>query len=198
MAKDLLTLPDDLPVPLDDGLCSHLAGTDVGECLLPATNGQLIDISQSSTPRTVVFAYPRTGRPGESSPGGDDFWNAIPGARGCTPEVCRFRDIHAELEQEGATVYGLSLQSTAYQKEMTERLHVPFAILSDEGLQLTRALRLPTFTVDGLLLLRRFTLVLEGPRIRHVFYPVFPTTTHADEVLEWLRAHPLSESTRQK
>ncbi len=194
MPQDYLTLPTDLPAPPDDGACVHLIGTSLPPIVLTATHGTPVNVGGFATPRTVLFAYPRTGQPGEPSPGGDDFWNAIPGARGCTPEVCRFRDLHAELCAHQTQVFGLSVQSPAYQGEMTERLHVPFAILSDEHLTLTRALQLPTFQVEGLTLLKRFTLIVRGGIIEHVFYPVFPTTTHAEEVLHWLQAHPLPDN----
>ena len=140
--------------------------------------------------RTVVYAYPRTGRPGEVPLAAD--WDLIPGARGCTPESCGFRDHHAELLAAGAQVYGLSTQDTAYQQEAVERLHLPFALLSDAHARLTTALGLPTFEVAGQTLLKRLTLILRAGRVEHVFYPVFPPDRHAGQVLAWLVAHPLS------
>jgi peroxiredoxin len=154
---------------------------------LPATDGTTVDLAAAAPGRAIVYAYPRTGRPGEALPTG---WDAIPGARGCTPESCAFRDRYAAFAARRVRVYGLSTQDTDYQREMVERLHLPFAVLSDAGLRLTRALRLPTFTVDGMTLIRRLTLVIRGGAIEHVFYPVFPPDGHAGEILAWLDAHP--------
>jgi len=139
-----------------------------------------------------VYAYPRTGRPGES-PLVDD-WDLIPGARGCTPETCGFRDHHAEMRAAGAEVFGLSTQDTTYQQELVERLHLPFAILSDAKLRLTRAWRLPTFEAAGQTLLRRLTIVIRDGRVEHLWYPVFPPDRHAEEVLDWLHANPAPTS----
>jgi peroxiredoxin len=132
---------------------------------------------------SVVFAYPRTGRPGEESPGGDDRWNAIPGARGCTPEACSFRDEKARFAQRGARVFGLSTQDTDYQREAVERLHLPYPILSDADLELTRALALPTFEVEGMTLIRRVTLLVRAGVIDDVVYPVFPPNLGAELAL---------------
>jgi peroxiredoxin len=148
-----------------------------------------VDVAPGNSQRLVLYAYPRTGRPGEDPLTPD--WDLIPGARGCTPESCAFRDHAAELRTAGAEVAGLSTQDPDYQREAAERLHLPFPLLSDAGLELTRVLDLPTFTVAGQVLLKRFTLVVREGRIEHVFYPVFPPDEHAAEVLEWLRAHPL-------
>jgi peroxiredoxin len=178
-------LPEDLPVPTDDGACAHLPGLAVPSLELPATDGRRIDLT-ALPGRTVVYCYPRTGRPDQELPTG---WNEIPGARGCTPEACGFRDHHAELAALGAAVFGLSTQDTAYQQEVAERLHLPFALLSDAELHLTTALRLPTFAVDGMTLINRLTLVLRDGVIEHVFYPVFPPDTHAETVVAWLTTH---------
>jgi len=141
-------------------------------------------VDLSSLPgRTVVYCYPRTGRPDEDLPGG---WDEIPGARGCTPQSCAFRDHHAELQGLGARVFGLSTQDTAYQREAVERLHLPFELLSDEDLAFARALGLPTFEVEGMALIKRLTLVICDGHIERVFYPVFPPSKNADEVVEWL------------
>ena len=184
---DPLELPDDLPVPEDDGAARHLTGSRVPAVELPASDGSRVRLD-SIGGRVVVFAYPRPGRPGEPSLGGDQAWNAIPGARGCTPESCAFRDHFAELQAAGASsVFGLSTQDTDYQREAVERLHLPFALLSDADLELTKALRLPTFEAAGQTLMKRFTLVIADGRIEHVFYPVFPPDRHAEEVLAWLR-----------
>jgi peroxiredoxin len=185
---DPYTLPDDLPAPVDDGAADHLPGLALPEIQLPATDGSRVSLAGLSG-RTVVYAYPRTGRPGE--PSLVDDWDLIPGARGCTPEACGFRDHPPELGAAGAAVFGLSTQDGAYQRELVERLGLPFAILSDERLRLTRALRLPSFEAAGRTLLRRLTLIARDGRIEHAFYPVFPPDRHAFEVLAWLRAHPL-------
>jgi peroxiredoxin len=180
---DIHTLPDDLPAPEDDGEADHLLDAVVPPIKLTATTGDDLDLSEL-TGRTILFAYPRTGRPDEELPPG---WNAIPGARGCTPEACGFRDAHAQFADVGARVVALSTQSPEYQREMAERLHLPFPVLSDESLALTGALRLPTFETSGMTLLKRLTLVIDDGRVSHVFYPVFPPDSHAAEVLSWLR-----------
>jgi peroxiredoxin len=180
---DIHTLPADLPVPEDDKAADHLLNAVVPRIALPATTGERISVGEAAR-RTVLFCYPRTGRPDEELPPG---WNAIPGARGCTPEACGFRDAHAQFADLGVRVLALSTQSPDYQREMAERLHLPFPVLSDEGLQLTNALKLPTFQTSGWTLLKRLTLVVDDGRISHVFYPVFPPDSHAAEVLEWLR-----------
>jgi peroxiredoxin len=180
---DIHTLPDDLPVPEDDGAADHLVDAAVPAVALPSTTGDTIDLSGLEG-TTVLFCYPRTGRPGDELPPG---WNAIPGARGCTPEACGFRDAHAQFAELGARVVALSTQSPGYQGEMAERLHLPFPVLSDEHLELTRALGLPTFETSGMTLLKRLTLVIEDGRIAQVFYPVFPPDSHAAEVLSALR-----------
>ena len=179
-------LPEDLPQPVDDGAAAHLAGMMLPEVALPATDGRLVSLARLPG-RSVVYAYPRTGEPGKPLPTPD--WNQIPGARGCTPQSCSFRDHYAELKGFGAShVFGLSTQSTAYQQELVERLHLPFPILSDEKLELVRAARLPTFEAAGLTLLKRLTLVIDDGRVTRVFYPVFPPDTHAAQVLGDLRS----------
>jgi peroxiredoxin len=183
-ADRLLSLPPDLPVPLDDGACDHLPGLPVPSVKLRSTKDRWVDLSAEPGSRIVVYAYPRTGRPNTPSPEG---WDSIPGARGCTPETCGFRDHHRELRKLGAEVFGLSTQDTEYQKEMVARLDVPFEVLSDENLGLTRALRLPTFEFEGATLIKRLTLVISRKRIERVFYPVFPPDEHAMEVVLWLR-----------
>jgi peroxiredoxin len=184
---DLHTLPAGLPAPADDGACDHLVGLAVPPIALPSTSGEQVDLAALSG-RTVVYAYPRTGQPDRDPPPG---WDAIPGARGCTPEACSFRDHHQELRSLGARVFGLSTQETAYQQEAAARLHLPFELLSDADLALTGALRLPTFDVAGMTLLKRLTLVITDGRIEHVWYPVFPPDTHAEVVGAWLAEHPL-------
>jgi peroxiredoxin len=181
---DPTVLPEDLPVPQDDGAARHLSGAKLPAIALAATDGTTVDLSRLAG-RSVVYVYPRTGRPGQDLPTG---WNAIPGARGCTPQSCGFRDHFAELKALGvAQLYGLSTQDTAYQREAAERLHLPFAILSDVALKLTNALRLPTFSVDGMTLIRRMAWVVDDGTIAKVFYPVFPPDRNAEEVLAWLK-----------
>jgi peroxiredoxin/GNAT superfamily N-acetyltransferase len=189
-SDDLLTLPPDLPVPVDDGGAHHLPGLPIPPLGLPSTAGRTVRLDEQETSEaeksavTVVYVYPRTGRPDEDAPPGLD---AIPGARGCTPQSCAYRDHHAEIRQLGGRVFGLSTQATAYQREMAERLHLPYEVLSDERLELTRALGLPTFQYRDWTLNRRCTLLLERGRIADVFYPVFPPDADASRVLGWLR-----------
>jgi len=183
---DPTILPAGLPIPVDDGAADHLRGSRVPDVTLPATDGRRVNLASISGKRIVVYAYPRTGRPDE--PPLVDEWDSIPGARGCTPETCGFRDQHAELRAAGADVFGLSTQDTAYQKELVTRLSLPFAILSDARLELTRAWNLPRFEAAGQILLRRLTLVIKDGEVEHVWYPVFPPDRHADEVLAWLAA----------
>jgi peroxiredoxin len=178
-------LPADIPVPQDDGATRHLAGLRLPLLPLAATDGSSVDLSKLSG-RTVVYIYPRTGVPGQAPP---DGWDQIPGARGCTPQSCSFRDHFAELKRLGVDrLYGLSTQDTAYQREAAERLHLPFAVLSDERLDLARAIKLPTFTAAGMTLLKRMALVIDDGVITKVFYPVFPPDKNAEEVIEWLQA----------
>jgi peroxiredoxin len=181
---DPTVLPPEIPIPKDDGATRHLTGAKLPAMALPATDGSQIDLSKQGG-RTVIYVYPRTGRPGENPP---DGWDAIPGARGCTPQSCSFRDHFAELKQLGVTrVFGLSTQDTPYQREAAERLHLPFPVLSDEGLKLTRALNLPTFSIAGMTLLKRMAWVIDDGVISKVFYPVFPPDKNAEEVIAWLR-----------
>ena len=182
---DIHTLPEDLPVPADDGAADHLQGTALPAIELNATTGETVRLDRLEG-RTVLFCYPRTGRPGEELPPG---WNAIPGARGCTPEACGFRDAHGQFTDLGVTVLALSTQSPEYQGEMAGRLHLPFPVLSDEAFEFTSALRLPTFETSGMTLLKRLTLIIDDGRISHVFYPVFPPDSHAQQVLARLRDH---------
>ena len=174
-----------IPAPVDDGATRHLTGARLTSVMLPATDGRTVDLARCPG-KVVVYAYPRTGRPGIENPNG---WDMTPGARGCTPQSCSFRDHHAELKALGvAQVFGLSTQSPAYQKEAADRLHLPFAILSDENLALAQAMNLPTFEIGGMTLLKRFTLIIQDGVIEHVFYPVFPPDRSAAEVIAWLEA----------
>jgi peroxiredoxin len=180
---DYLALPTDLPAPVDDGAADHLHGMRMPHLVLSATSG--LDVDLASLDGTVVlYLYPMTGAPGIPLP---KDWDLIPGARGCTPEACGFRDHFAELRAAGASeVFGLSSQTTEYQREAVDRLHLPFAMLSDPAFELAEALQLPTFDVAGTRLYKRLTLIVRGGLIEHVFYPVFPTDTHAAAVVAWV------------
>ena len=177
-------LPSGIPIPQDDGAARHLAGAKLPDLVLPATDGTSVNLSRLSR-RTVIYIYPRTGVPGVDPPTG---WDQIPGARGCTPQSCAFRDHFGELARLGvAHLYGLSTQDTAYQREAATRLHLPFALLSDEKLALAKALKLPTFSVAGMTLLKRMSLVVDDGQITKVFYPVFPPDKSAAEVIAWIQ-----------
>jgi peroxiredoxin (alkyl hydroperoxide reductase subunit C) len=178
--RDLTGIPEGLPVPVDDGRARHLTGLAVPSLPLQGTTGERIDLS-TIPGRAVVFAYPRTGQPGQPPLVQD--WDLIPGARGCTPETCAFRDLAGDFGKLGIKVFGLSTQEPAYQRELAERLHLPFPVLSDASRTLTDALRLPTLTVGGLVLLARLSWLQRDGRIERVWYPVFPPDRHASEVL---------------
>ena len=191
MAQPSLTDVDwsKIPAPTDDGGAAHLKDMKLPSVTLRATDDTSVTLSALKG-RTVVFAYPRTGEPGKIAL--VDDWDMIPGARGCTPQTCSFRDLFAELKAAGAAqVFGLSTQSNAYQTEMASRLHLPFAVLSDARLALTRALSLPTMEVAGLTLIKRLALVIDNARITQVFYPVFPPDRNAADVLAWLKQNPV-------
>jgi peroxiredoxin (alkyl hydroperoxide reductase subunit C) len=177
-----------IPAPEDDGAAAHLVGMTIPPVSLRATNDTAVVLSELKG-RTVVFGYPRTGEPGKIAL--VDDWDMIPGARGCTPQACAFRDLYAELKAAGAAqVFGLSTQSNDYQTEMASRLHLPFPVLSDEKLEMVEALNLPVMEAAGLTLIKRLALVIDDARITHVFYPVFPPDRNAGDVLEWLQANP--------
>jgi peroxiredoxin len=182
-AHDPYVLPPDLPEPVDDGAADHLEGTAVPPLALPSTSGGAIHLAEAAQGTLVVYCYPRTARPGEPLPPG---WDEIPGARGCTPQSCAFRDHVAELQAVGAAVVGLSAQPLDDVIEFAERVHLPYPVLSDPDLQLAGALRLPTFDVAGMHLYRRLTFVASEGRIVKTFYPVFPPDRNASEVLSWL------------
>ncbi len=178
-----------IPAPADDGAAAHLVGVTIPPVGLVATDDSSVTLAALQG-RTVVFGYPRTGEPGKI--GLVDDWDMIPGARGCTPQTCAFRDLFAELKVAGARhVFGLSTQSNGYQAEMASRLHLPFPVLSDEKLVLTNALNLPTMEVAGLTLIKRLALIIDDARITHVFYPVFPPDRNAGDVLAWLKENPV-------
>jgi peroxiredoxin len=185
-SDNLYALPAGLPIPEDDGACDHLPGLRLPSLPLPSTAGRRVDLS-TLPGRTVIYLYPHTGRPDRDALPG---WNEIPGARGCTPQTCAFRDHHAELRELGAGVFGLSTQDTEYQREAVERLHLPFELLSDERFEWIEELLLPTFELAGTRFVKRITLVARDGTIEKVFYPVFPPDRNAEEVTAWLRGHP--------
>jgi peroxiredoxin len=175
-----------IPAPIDDGATRHLIGMRMPSIALRATDGRLIDLA-TQPGWVVVYAYPRTGVPHLPNP---DGWDAIPGARRCTPQSCAFRDHYGELKALGVSaLHGLSTQDCAYQLEAAVRLHLPFPLLSDGKLSLTRAMNLPTFRIAGITLLKRFALILKDSRVEHVLYPVFPPDRNADDVITWLSDH---------
>jgi peroxiredoxin len=181
-SSNIYELPEDLPIPVDDGACDHLTGLRLPDMALMSTVGTAVNLAKL-TGRTVVYCYPRTGRPDQAIPTG---WDLIAGARGCTPQSCAFRDHYQEIQSLHADVYGLSTQDSAYQQEAMLRLRLPFPLLSDAELEYVKALRLPTFTVEGMTLIKRVTLIVEDGVIIKVFYPVFPPDQDAANVIEWL------------
>ncbi|HKA66820.1 MAG TPA: peroxiredoxin [Solirubrobacterales bacterium] len=183
MSTDYASLPPDLPVPEDDGAADHLPGLAVPSLVMSSTAGGTADLAKLSAGRLVAYVYPRTGAPGQPSPAG---WDDIPGARGCTPQSCAYRDSLAEFERLGASVVGISAQSATEQAEFAEREQIPFPLLSDSGLGLAAGLGLPTFGAAGMTLYRRLTFVAEAGTIVRAFYPVFPPDRNAAEVLSWL------------
>jgi len=180
---NLNQLPTDLPVPQDDGACNHLVGMPLPNVALLATDGSMVNLSQLAG-RLVIYCYPMTGQPNVPLPEG---WDQIPGARGCTPQSCAFRDHYQELQALHANVFGLSVQSTEYQREMATRLHLPFQVLSDEQYQFQKALNLPTFVAAGMTLLKRVTLISHQGRIEAVHYPIFPSDSDPAWVLGYLK-----------
>jgi peroxiredoxin len=177
VSTDVYRLPPDLPAPEDDGAADHLVGLELPSLELESSRGPV-----NVRDFTVLYVYPRTGRPGEPLP---PHWDETPGARGCTPQSCAFRDLHPEL---GVTVAGLSAQTLAEQVEFAERNHMPFPVIADPERKLGAALGLPEFEIAGLTLYKRLTVVAEDARIVKVFYPVFPPDANAGEVLAWLRS----------
>ncbi len=192
---NLSELPPGLPRPVDDGACAHLVGMALPPMKLPSTHDGGVDLAVLTPGRSVIYCYPMTGVPGQKLP---DRWDLIPGARGCTPQACAFRDHHRELTALGASVFGLSTQTTDHQREMALRLHLPFEVLSDAELRFAMALRLPVFEVDGMRLIKRLTLIVRDGLIEHVFYPVHPPDQSASQVLAWLSAQPVSASDRSR
>lgn len=192
---NLSELPHGLPRPVDDGACAHLVGMALPPMKLSSTHGREVDLAVLPRGRSVIYCYPMTGIPGQKLP---DCWDLIPGARGCTPQACAFRDHHREITALGASVFGLSTQTTDYQREMSLRLHLPFEVLSDAELRFATALRLPVFEVNGMRLIKRLTLIVRDGLIEHVFYPVFPPDQSAGQVLAWLPAQPVNASDRSR
>jgi len=185
MAHDPRTPPSSLPQPVDDGACDHLLGLPIPDVEFTSTTGEVVNLAAATGGRAVIYVYPRTGVPGVEMPEG---WDAIPGARGCTPQSCSYRDDYSAFQTLGVDVYGLSTQSTDAQREFAAREHIPFPLLSDPDHRLGSMLGLPTFTAGGDVLYRRVTLIVESGRVARVHYPVFPPNTDADEVLAWLRS----------
>ena len=177
----LSELPADLPVPSDNGEADHLPGAVLPDITLSSTSGDTVSLGESAG-RVVLYFYPMTGRPDVPLP---DNWDMIPGARGCTPQSCGFRDHYQELQSFGASVFGVSSQHTDYQREALERLHLPFPLLSDEALQCKNKLSLPTFTVDNMELYHRLTMIVYNGTIEKVFFPVFPPDQNAANVIDW-------------
>jgi len=188
-STNLHQLPPNLPAPADDGTCDHLPGSRVPSVRLVSTGGRVVDLAEVAERPAVFFFYPRTGEPGKAA---GPEWDAIPGARGCTPQSCGFRDLNREFTRLGVAVFGVSTQDTGYQGEFVERNHVPFELLSDRDLLLTRALRLPTFEYPverggPTTLIKRMAWYVERGRIEKIWYPVFPPDRNAETVLAWLR-----------
>jgi len=181
-------LPTNLPRPADDGGANHLTGMPMPQVSLRSTSDTIVDLFNLAGQRTVLYCYPMTGVPGQALPEG---WDMIPGARGCTPQACSFRKHHRELAELNVGLFGLSTQTSEYQREMVKRLHLPFECLSDAEFKLCAALHLPTFEVNNMRLLKRLTLIIRSGRIEHVFYPVFPPDESASEVMRWLLTHPI-------
>jgi peroxiredoxin len=173
---------------VDENFLQGLVGQRLPSVRLSSTAGVVVDLAARPAGRMVIYCYPRTSEPGRPTPTG---WDLIPGARGCTPQACTFRDHYQELQALGAEVFGLSTQTTAYQAAMSDRLHLPFAVLSDHAMHFTNALRLPTFVVDGMRLIKRLTIIARGPRIETVLYPIVRPEENATDVIAWLKAHPI-------
>jgi len=188
--QNITDLPENLPVPFDDGACDHLKNRKLPSIRLSTTDDLEVDFSNLDN-RVVIYFYPMTGRPGTTLPNG---WDEIPGARGCTPQSCSFRDHYLELRELQASVYGLSTQNTEYQKEAVSRLHLPFPLVSDSSLKFIQALNIPTLEVSGMTLSKRVTVIANHGVIEKVFYPVFPPNENADEVIKYLKAKKLNKT----
>lgn len=185
MNKQLNVLPEGLPAPVDDGLAAHIEGMHLPSLTLTSTSGAFVNLGTMQD-KLVIYVYPLTGHPETALPEG---WNEIPGARGCTPQACDFSNHYLELQHLNTIVFGLSSQTTDYQLELKNRLHLPFDLLSDSTFQLKNTLNLPVFNAGELLLYKRLTLIAEKSVIRKVFYPVFPPNENAGQVIAWLESH---------
>lgn len=184
--RNVENLPQNLPVPQDDGMSNHLTGHIVPHVLLPSTSGKVVDLSEATRPPTVLFIYPRAGSP--IAPNRNvEAWDLIPGARGCTPHACGYRDLYREFRDLGVGIFGLSVQAPNIQKEFVERMHVPFEILSDEKHELMKAIQLPTFDFEGERLIKRMAFFMSESKIQKIFYPIFPPDKNASEVLTWIK-----------
>jgi peroxiredoxin len=182
--RDLTKIPEGLPIPIDDGACNHLFKISIPEIILRTTSDRSVNLNELTKKPTIFFFYPRTGEPNKPAPAD---WDLIPGARGCTPQSCGFRDLNHEFQKCGFQIFGVSSQDTNYQKEFVDRNHIPFEILSDSDFELTTKMNIPTFTYNGLKLIKRMAWVVENSIITHVFYPVFPPNENASTVLSWLQ-----------
>lgn len=186
MRQNINDLPADLPRPVDDGMANHLTGQTIPTTELESTDGRKVDLQSEFQGPTVLFIYPRAGSPLEPN-ANPELWDSIPGARGCTPQSCGFRDLAQEFSTLGFKIYGLSVQSPTVQKEFVQRNHIPFPVLSDSHHMFTDQMNLPTFEFEGERLIKRMAFVINKGKIEKVFYPVFPPDKNADEVLEWLK-----------
>ena len=184
LVRDFYSLPDNLPIPQDDQACAHLEGCLVPSVELQTTLGNFVNLSKLTQEPTVLFFYPRTGRPDEAALMG---WDEIPGARGCTPQSCGFRNLHTDFKHLGVNIYGISSQSSGYQSEFVRRTEMPFPFLSDEQFCLTNSIRLPTFEFNSMRLIKRLAIFIYQGVIVKKFYPVFPPDKNAETVLDWLR-----------
>ena len=187
MRDSFYSLPKDLPVPQDDGACAHLEGVALPAIELSTTGDRVVRLDRLTQMPTVLFFYPRTGRPDEPAP---IEWDIIPGARGCTPQSCGYRDLFGEFKKAGVQIFGVSTQDTVFQQELVQRIHLPFEMISDNDFILGGALKLPTFEFNGMRLFKRMAWFCAQGRIEKVFYPVFPPDKNAEAVLGWLGAHP--------
>lgn len=187
MRQNLNELPTDLPRPIDDGKTDHLKGMEIPQLSLESTEGRQINLWQAFQKPTVLFIYPRAGSPIEPNKN-PELWDTIPGARGCTPHSCGFRDLIHDFQALDVQVYGLSVQSPVIQKEFVTRNHISFPVISDQKHELADELNLPTFEFEGERLIKRMAFFIENSKIEKVFYPVFPPDKNAEEVLSWLKS----------
>ena len=180
---NLSVLPKDLPVPIDDGKCNHLVNKTIPDIFLPTQNGNMLKLNRSDTFRLIIYCYPMTGRPDKVLP---ENWNSIPGARGCTPQTCSFRDNYDDFIKLNSIPIGLSTQSIEDIREMTMRLSIPYDVVSDEKMTFIKLMKLPTFKINNKTYIKRITMIVEKSIIKHIFYPVFPPDLHVKDVIQWL------------